>query len=295
MARRARAVSSSCPALTTLGRSLRLLLLLVSSAASITSPAWGEGAGTKTSTRVPSSANVEAGYRRLDAFTQGLQSLEADFRQTLRDGRGRVVEESEGTLSLMRPGRFRWDYRKPHVVQVVSDGTHLWQYDQDLQQATVRAVDNSLADTPAMLLSGQGSLRDSFVVTGTEVADGLSWVVLRPKRADTDFRMLRLGFEGLPLGTPGSNEKGLNEGGLKNSVLKAMELADKLGQTTTLEFLQVRRNPPLNDGRFDFKAPAGVDVIGGEPVSPISPSGLSSGSSSGPAAADPATPPPVAR
>ena len=205
-------------------------------------------AQSSTGTQTSSAGEIAAGYERLDAFTQGLQTLQADFHQTLRDGRGRTVEESEGTLSLARPGRFRWDYRKPHIVQVVSDGTRLWQYDQDLQQVTVRKVDATLADTPAMLLSGRGSLRDSFVVKRTESSGSLFWVVLQPKRADTDFREVRLGFEAASLNSPGN--------------LKAMELADKLGQTTNLDFEQLKRNPRLDDGRFGFQVPPGVDVIG---------------------------------
>jgi outer membrane lipoprotein carrier protein len=41
-----------------------------------------------------------------------------------------------------------------------------------------------------------------------------------------------------------------------------MELVDKLGQTTTLEFTQVRRGMKLADSVFRFVPPAGADVIG---------------------------------
>ena len=41
-----------------------------------------------------------------------------------------------------------------------------------------------------------------------------------------------------------------------------MQLADKLGQTTTLEFSKLERNPPLDPSRFTFTVPPGADVIG---------------------------------
>ena len=44
--------------------------------------------------------------------------------------------------------------------------------------------------------------------------------------------------------------------------LAAMELRDKLGQATVIEFGSVRRNPSLDDGLFRFEPPPGADVIG---------------------------------
>jgi outer membrane lipoprotein carrier protein len=44
--------------------------------------------------------------------------------------------------------------------------------------------------------------------------------------------------------------------------LRAMELHDNFGQTTTLRFSHSERNLPLAPALFSFKAPAGTDVIG---------------------------------
>ena len=41
-----------------------------------------------------------------------------------------------------------------------------------------------------------------------------------------------------------------------------MELVDKLGQTTTLQFAQVKRGAALDDSLFRFVPPPGADVIG---------------------------------
>lgn len=188
-------------------------------------------------------ASVDAGYQRVDRFMQGLTGLEASFKQVLRDSRGQVAEHSSGTLKVSRPDRFRWDYAVPHAQLIVSDGTRLWLYDPDLEQVTVRALDQSLAGTPAMLLSGGGNLRDAFTVERVEQGgEGTFWVQLVPKRGDTDFRRVRLGFRG--------------------DMLRFMELDDKLNQTTVLEFVDLKRNPVMDASQFAFKPPAGADVIG---------------------------------
>ena len=187
-------------------------------------------------------AAQDAGYKKVERFLNGLQGLQAQFQQTLSDSKGAVTNESSGTLAIHRPNRFRWDYREPNEQLIVSDGARIWLYDKDLEQVTVRRVDESLSATPAMLLSGEGTLEDNFKVTQSQQEGAVQWVTLEPKRNDTDFKWVRLGFAG--------------------DALKFMQLADKLGQTTTLEFSKFERNPPLDPSKFVFKVPPGADVIG---------------------------------
>jgi len=197
-----------------------------------------------TSVAVAAPTDLQAGRQRVESFLRGLEGLQAQFRQVLTDRNGATTEESHGTLAIRRPDRFRWDYRDPYQQVIVADGTRIWLYDSDLDQVTVRKIDDTLSATPAMLLSGQGKLEDNFTVTQVQ-QDGsppVLWVRMEPKRDDTDFKWVRLGFV--------------------NSELKFMELADKLGQTTHLEFSNLERNPPLDPSRFTFTVPPGADVIG---------------------------------
>src|SRR5262245_35165479 len=178
----------------------------------------------------------------LQRYLDGLASFEAVFHQQIADPRGKVTERASGRLYLQKPGRFRWEYQEPTEQLIVSDGRNLWLYDKDLEQATVKSVDESLADTPALLLAGKAGVADSFKVADTGVRDGVRWLELTPKRNDTDFVRLTLGFAG--------------------ESLKVMELEDKLAQHTRIEFDTVKRNPRLSAKLFAFQPPAGADVIG---------------------------------
>lgn len=182
------------------------------------------------------------GYKRVERFLGSLQGLQAQFKQTLTDSKGQITDQSSGTLAIRRPNRFRWDYREPYEQLIVADGARIWLYDSDLEQVTVRRLDESLSATPAMLLSGEGTLADNFTVTKTSQDAAAEWVMMEPKRNDTDFKWVRLGFSG--------------------EALKFMQLADKLGQITTLEFSKLEKNPPLDPSRFTFTVPPGADVIG---------------------------------
>jgi outer membrane lipoprotein carrier protein len=178
----------------------------------------------------------------VEKYLSGLATWSADFKQTIDDGHGKIVRSAAGRLYLQKPGKFRWDYSEPSEQLILADGKQIWFYDKDLQQANVRNMDASLANTPAVLLSGGGSLSSQFDVTALPPSDGLEWYQLIPKHSDTDFQLVRIGF--------------------RNGDLASMFLADKLNQVTQLTFTNPKRNAKLGADLFTFVPPAGVDVIG---------------------------------
>jgi outer membrane lipoprotein carrier protein len=180
---------------------------------------------------------------RVDDYLASLKTLSADFAQVVRNRDGQVVDRASGTLSLSRPNRFRWDYRQPYLQTIVADGERLWLYDSDLEQVTVRALEAGLGSTPAMLLSGSGNVGDAFTALALEREGDWTWARLRPKQEGSDFDRVGLAFDA-------------------RGELAAMELRDKLGQATVIEFGNVRRNPPLDAALFRFEPPPGADVIG---------------------------------
>jgi outer membrane lipoprotein carrier protein len=195
-----------------------------------------------SATAAASAADDAAAGRHLEQILGALQTFKSGFEQTLAGAHGEVLERASGTLYLAKPNRFRWDYATGVRQLIVSDGERVWLYDQELDQVTVRSLGRSLTATPAMLLSGTGRLADSFRVSDLGRYEGLDWIKLLPKTADTDFREIRVGLAG-------------NE-------LARMTLKDKLGQSTELAFTNLERNPLLDASLFRFEPPPGVDVIG---------------------------------
>lgn len=179
---------------------------------------------------------------KLDDFFANIKSMQADFHQVLLDGKGKPVKEAEGTLVMQRPGKFRWDYVTPFKQLIVADGKKIWIYDSELEQVTVKPLDATLGDTPALLLSGDRPLKGNFMITDLGTIDGQDWVELKPKVSDSSFERVRLGF--------GKED------------IEVLELLDNFGQTTKLNFTKLRRNPDVDAGQFNFIPPKGVDVIG---------------------------------
>jgi outer membrane lipoprotein carrier protein len=181
------------------------------------------------------------GLQDLEAFNAKVRTFEARFVQTVPAAQGQAARTESGRIWIARPGRFRWEYQGGSDLVILSDGKTLQLYDRALAQVTRRPVDQALASTPALLLSGQGDLSAQFEIGEGPMRDGLNWVNLTPRDADTDFRSIRLG---------------LSEG-----VVRRMELEDHFDQRTRVDFTQVQVNGPIDSAVFRLKLPPGVEVI----------------------------------
>jgi outer membrane lipoprotein carrier protein len=183
----------------------------------------------------------------LDRFLTGLDTLSANFTQSVTDSHGEAAGAGAGRLIVQRPGRFRWEYAPKDAPSqgqlLVADGKNLWFYDRELAQVTVKPVEAALSATPIVLLSGSlTQLHDSFDISAAGAHDGMDWVEVKPRSAEADFNHAELGFAG--------------------GKLARMVINDRLGQTVQLDFARSERNARIDASALRFQPPAGVDVIG---------------------------------
>jgi outer membrane lipoprotein carrier protein len=180
----------------------------------------------------------------LNHFFTEVKTLDAEFDQQVFDEQGKIVQQSRGRLKLSRPGRFRWETVSPAGQLIVADGRNLWIYDIELEQASVKPIDEMLAATPVTLLTELRPLEREFFIQQAPERTGLNWVRLIPKTQDTEFNRIELG--------------------LKHNEVRQMELHDQFGQKTVIRFTGMRSNQSIPESEFRFDAPPGVDIIGVE-------------------------------
>ncbi|MBS4051336.1 MAG: outer membrane lipoprotein chaperone LolA [Methylomonas sp.] len=183
----------------------------------------------------------EAPIHQLKAFLKASASLSAEFKQVSYNKAGQAAQASFGEFYLSRPGKFRWNYQKPFTQEIVSNAGKVWFYDADLEQVTVKQLDDSLGSTPALLLTGQVDIDEKFVLEEQGSDDDLNWIKLSPKNEESGFKYILIG--------------------LNNGQLGGMELSDNFGQLTRIYFSNIKLNPALQDSLFNFKPPKGVDVF----------------------------------
>lgn len=190
---------------------------------------------TQTAQAAPATNLVAA--QRLNKLLSNTKSMTASFTQTTK---GASNGTFKGKMSVQRPNNFRWETTSPSEQLIVANGSSLWIFDKDLEQATKQSVDNQVGNTPALLLSGDPSKIDkNFKVT--QPYSTKNYYVLYPKSSDASFKSLSMSFSG---GKP-----------------VMMVLNDTLGQTTSIKFSNIKLNPTINSSQFKFTPPKGVDII----------------------------------
>ena len=182
-----------------------------------------------------------AGIDMLRNFLQQTATGKARFAQIIVDKNLKQLQQATGTMQFARPGKFRWEYEKPYEQLIVGDGSRLWVYDKDLNQVSVRKLDQALGESPAALLAGSNEIEKIYRLTNLGNQEGLDWLEAVPKSKENAFERIRLGFS--------------------RNGLEAMELRDTFGQVTVIKFAALERNPKLPPELFRFVPPKGADVI----------------------------------
>lgn len=170
-----------------------------------------------------------------------VQSYQADFTQTLVDQALNRKTVSYGTLWVKQPNYFKWEITSPNKQLLISNGKTLWNYDLDLEQVTVQKVPQNISEAPILLLlrGNPKTLDDLFNIK--EIKKGE--FSLKPKSKDqVAIKEIKLYFD------------------KKN--LQKLTIYTSTGQTTYILFKDYKTTN-LDSSFFNFKAPKGVDVLGG--------------------------------
>ena len=171
-------------------------------------------------------------------FVRNVKSGKSTFTQTVASPNGKQ-KVSNGSFAFERPNRFRFVYEKPYAQTVVGDGTKVWIYDPDLNQASSRKVGDALANTPAALIVSN-DIDKVFTLSDAPSKDGLDWVLATPKQAEGTVRSLKVGFKG--------------------HALAQLEIDDSFGQKSLIVFNGFEANAKLPSDTFVFVPPKGADV-----------------------------------
>ena len=191
--------------------------------------------------------NVSLGHaaeavNMLEVFLDSTQTISAKFQQKLLDARGELLQQSAGTFTLKRPGKFSWDYIVPYPRKIISNGNKIWIYDEELEQVSVKKYSQMLAGSPVILLDQKKDLNDDFKVKDNGFKNNQYWVILTPKSSDKEFKKIEVG--------------------MAKNAMQTMRLYDGFDQVTIIEFDNLKQNVKLDDKLFHFDPPAGTDVVG---------------------------------
>lgn len=197
--------------------------------------------------RAQAPASADALARDLQKKYDRVSDFSADFVHTYRGGALKQRVTERGRLLVKKPGKMRWDYTAPEKKQFISDGRKLYSYiPQDKQVIISTLPTEDQATTPALFLTGKGSLTRDFNVSLDKLEEappGTISLRLVPKQREPEYEWLALVVQ---------------QGTLN---LQMLITVDTQGGRSAFAFTNLKENVRLSDNEFTFKIPRGVDVI----------------------------------
>lgn len=197
----------------------------------------------------PSQDPATAVTVRMQKFYESTASLHARFEQELQSSLG-GKRRASGEVWLKKPGRMRWEYEKPEKKLMVADGSALWVYEPEDQQAFRQSLKASSLPSSVTFLFGTGKLGEEFTITiehpkPEEKIGGPDDVVLKlvPIKPTTQYHHLVFVVDG------------------KSGMVKETFVYDQQGGTNHMTFRNVETNKSVADAKFVFTPPAGTTIL----------------------------------
>lgn len=200
----------------------------------------GNGTGGEAS-----SADLNEILRRLAARYEGVNALQADFRQVIDNPLLGRRTESAGTLYQRQPDLFLMRFSDPEGDVIVSDGDYFWVYYPSVDARQVIRSDRGAEGL---------DLRSQFVGDPTrrfeaehhgreDVRGRTTHVVTLVPREAVGYRRLKVWIDA------------------EDHLVRRFELTEENSNVRRFELTDLRVNPDLARSLFTFEPPAGAHVV----------------------------------
>ncbi|MGA2270685.1 MAG: outer membrane lipoprotein carrier protein LolA [Bryobacteraceae bacterium] len=188
---------------------------------------------------------VEARYNR----ARTLQVLFHEEYTPPGPGGAPARRSESGRLMLRKPGRMRWDYSQPKGKLFISDGKFMWLYTPAGPSGHPRAQKIKLQESddmraPLAFLLGKLNFEKEFRNLQARPEGADIRITAEPKTDNLPYSAVEF------VVTAENRIRAVKVTGFDNSILD-------------FTFDEESLNPPLNDKLFQFRAPAGAEVVEG--------------------------------
>lgn len=169
----------------------------------------------------------------------------ARFLQTSTLKAMEITDRASGRMFVKRPGMMRWEYAKPDLQTIVTDGRTLWIYRPEDRQVMIGKAPVFFGDGKgAGFLSDIQQIRRQFYVTlDNRIVEGNYRLKLFPITKTFDLSVVYLSIA------------------VKTFDVVRIVTYNSYGDTTRIDLSRIRLQQTLDDTLFTFQIPAGVEVL----------------------------------
>ena len=195
------------------------------------------------------SQNTMRALNRAEATYRGMETLRADFTQTLENRMLGASVVSSGTIFLAPPSRFAMRFFEPAGDRIVSDGTWLWVYlpSSVPNQVIRQPIPSRGAATPNLLAQFVDRPLEhylaSYIGSDTLVGEVVDRVKLVPRRDDSPFTEAEVAI---------ARTTGL---------VQRLIVLEAAGQKRTILFDRLLVDEEIPDSELEFVVPDGTRVV----------------------------------
>ncbi len=177
----------------------------------------------------------------INNYLNEIQSIQANFKQTIFSSGNEVIDYSEGSFLLKKPGKIIWKFTAPSIKKIVVHDQKITTYDADLNQVLIVPFSDRYQSSLANILLKNDSLMSYYQISSETEKDNVYSVVLVQKGSNNLFKRVKISV-------------------VKMHLTK-IKLWDSSGQSIDISFDDIVLNASLSDASFKFSIPKGADVF----------------------------------
>ena len=177
----------------------------------------------------------------INNYLNEIQSIQASFKQTIFSSENDVIDYSEGSFLLKKPGKIIWKFTAPSIKKIVVYNQKITTYDANLNQVLIVPFSDRYQSSLANILLKNDSLMSYYQISSETTNENVYSVVLVQKGSNDLFTRMKIT--------------------VVEMLLTKIKLWGISGQSIDIRFDNIILNASLSDASFKFSIPKGADVF----------------------------------
>ncbi|OGR00160.1 MAG: hypothetical protein A2511_05840 [Deltaproteobacteria bacterium RIFOXYD12_FULL_50_9] len=204
-------------------------------------------------------SDPQAVASRLQQTYNKTTSITVQFQQVTTLKMSRQIRKGNGKMSILKPGRMRWDYQTPEEQVIICDGEKIRMYFAKTKQLMVAPAKEYIqSDVTYGFFAGTGDITRDFIVSSPDLQQTPDISVLtEAEKNSRESQIIRLSPR-LPHPHVDYLHVWVDS---KTSMVNQLQIVDQLGSVTDLVFSKIKINESITEESFIFTPPVGTELI----------------------------------
>ena len=187
------------------------------------------------------SYSTEGPSLNINEYLNEIHSLQASFKQSIYSPANDVIDYTEGSVLLKKPGNIMWQFTVPSLKRIIVRNQKISTYDANLNQVVIVPFSDRYQSSLANILLKNDSLMSYYQISSETSNNNIYSVFLVQKESNNLFTKMKIT--------------------VVEMLLTEIKLWDASGQSIAIVFDDVILNAPLSDSSFEISVPKGTDVF----------------------------------